>query len=406
LNPCVYARWRLYFAYIEKHGRPPLTRYNITETAVEKAKAPKTGEVFYRDREIRGFGLRVNFGGVRSFILEGRIHGRVRRMTLGRWPELPVVKAKKKALEWKAAIAEGKDPTATAPGEQSTSFKALATRYLDHVKAHGKKSARRDEQMLALYVSKGWAKRRLIDIARDEVVRLHEAVGAEHGHYSANRLIALLRGMFNVALDWKLFAGENPASRIKMFKEEKRERFLSPDELKRVNDALMQEPSEYWRAYFPLSCMLGTRRSELLSARWADVDLEQRTWRLPMTKAGRSHLLPLPAPAIAIIESLPSRGKSEWIFPGTGKTGHIIEPKAAWQRIRTRAGVPDVRIHDLRRTLGSWLAAAGFSLPAIGRALNHASPVSTAVYARLALDPVRTMLEANAAAMFGAGIAK
>jgi integrase len=241
-----------------------------------------------------------------------------------------------------------------------------------------------------------------IEPCRDEIVRLHMEIGKENGKYSANRMVALLRSMFNMAIDWRLSTDDNPASRIKLFKEEKRERFLSPDELKRVNDALLQEPSEYWRAYFPLVCMLGPRKSELLAAKWADVDLEQRTWRLPMTKAGRSHLLPLPEPAVVILEKLPSRGKSEWVFPsGRSKCGHLREVKSAWKRIRKAAGVADVRVHDLRRTLGSWLAAAGYGLPMIGRALNHASPSSTAVYARLALDPVRTMLEANAAVMFG-----
>jgi integrase len=374
--------------------------HNITETFVEKARLPSAGEVFHRDRSVRGFGLRVNWGGTKAFFLEGRVHGRVRRMTLGRWPVMPVVKARRKALDWKSIIADGGDPTITEA--QDTTFGALADRYIEHSKLHDKKIWRRDEQMLALYIPKGWRTRRLSDIIRDEIVRLHEDVGEKHGRYSANRLVALVRSMFNIALDWKLFAGENPAARIKMFREEKRERFLSPDELQRVNESLLQEPDPYWRAYFPLVCMLGPRKSELLGAKWTDVDLEQRTWRLPMTKAGRSHLLPLPARAVTMLEKLPSRGKSDWVFPGRGASGHIVEPKTAWKRIRDRAGVPDVRIHDLRRTLGSWLAAAGQGLPLIGRALNHASPASTAVYARLALDPVRVMLEANAQAMYGA----
>src|SRR5437762_3073017 len=107
-----------------------------------------------------------------------------------------------------------------------------------------------------------------------------------------------------------------------MFRKEKRERFLSPDELRRVNEALAEEPNVFWRAYFPLSLLLGTRRSELLSARWADIDLEQQTWWLPMTKAGRSHLLPLPSPAVQVLRLLPGRQESEWVFPGIGATGH------------------------------------------------------------------------------------
>jgi integrase len=309
--------------------------------------------------------------------------------------------ARRRALEWKGIMADGGDPTAAE--DQATTFGALALRYVEHGKQHDKKSWHQDERALELYVPKAWRSRRLSDISRDEIVKLHDQVGEQHGHYSANRLMALLRAMWNCAIDWKLFAGENPAARIKLFKESKRERFLSPDELQRVNAALLQEPDPYWRAYFPLVCMLGTRRMELLTARWTDVDLDQRTWRLPMTKAGRSHLLPIPAPAVAILEALPSRGQSEWVFPGRGATGHIVEPKTAWMRIRDRAKVPDVRIHDLRRTLGSWLAAHGYGLPMIGSALGHHSASSTQIYARLALDPVRVMLEANARVMFPGG---
>ncbi len=375
--------------------------HNLTETFVEKAKRPDTGEIFYRDRALRGFALRVNWGGTKSFVLEGRVNGRVRRITIGRWPAVSVVKARKRALELKSAIADGTDPTADSDADKAT-FKSLADRYVEYVKAHGKRTWAQDEATSDRYF-KPWYTRRLTDIARGDVVQLHQRIGKESGQYAANRAIALVRAMFNSALDWGLFSDDNPATRVKMFKEEKRERFLSPDELRRVNDALLQEPNEYWRAFFPLCVLLGPRKSELLAAKWSDVDLDQRTWRMPMTKAGRSHLLPLPEAAVAILEGLPSRGQSEWVFPSWGSTGHLKEVKSAWRRIRNRAGVPDVRPHDLRRTLGSWLAAAGYGLPMIGKALNHSSPASTAVYARLDLDPVRRMLEANATAMFGNG---
>lgn len=373
--------------------------HNLTDTFVEKKPLPKSGEVFYRDRSLRGFALRVNWGGAKSFILECRVKGRVRRMTLGKWPVMPVVKARRRAVEWKGIIDDGGDPTAAGP--ETTTFGALETRYIEHSKVHGKKGWKREQQMLALYIPKGWRTRWLSDITRDEIIQLHDEIGEQNGRYASNRLITQLRSMFNAAIDWKLFTGENPAARIKMFREEKRERFLSPDELQRVNEALLQEPDPVWRAYFPLILLLGPRKTELLTAKWADIDLVARTWLKPETKNGRSHLLPLPAPAVAILERLPSRGASEWLFPSYGKTGHLQGPGKAWARIRARAGVPDVRIHDLRRTLGSWLAGAGFSLPMIGKALNHTNPSSTAIYARLALDPVRTMLEANAAAMLG-----
>lgn len=121
--------------------------------------------------------------------------------------------------------------------------------------------------------------------------------------------------------------------------------------------------------------------------------------RIPTTKAGRPHLLPLPTAAVEILKALPR--SSEYVFPGTGASGHLTEAAKVWQRIRKRAGVPDARIHDLRRTLGSWLVAQGHSLPLIGRALNHTNMSTTQIYVRLDLEPVRDALEKNAGLMFG-----
>jgi integrase len=209
--------------------------------------------------------------------------------------------------------------------------------------------------------------------------------------------------MFGLARTWELIKGDNPAVGIKLFAEEKRERYLSPDELQKVNAALLAEADWRWHAYFPLLLLLGARKSELLTARWPDIDFGAGTWRIPQTKSGKPHLLPLPAAAIAILEALPSRNTSDWVFPGDGASGHIVEPSKAWQRIRKRARVVDVRVHDLRHTLGAWLTAQGINLPLIGRALNHSQAQTTARYAHASIADVRAALEQNAQAMTGTG---
>jgi integrase len=377
----------------------------LTQHFVETAKPPQIGQEFFRDDALTGFALRVTANGAKSFIWEGRVKGRPRRITLGQYPDLTVLLARKKALEIRAGIAQGHDPASERQAlRREPTLGELVQAYIErHAKPH-KRSWREDERLIARYVPKGWYGRALSDISHDEVARLHGAIGRDHGQYGANHLVRLLRAMLNLGRDWGYLRADNPATRIKLFKEEKRERYLSADELRRVNEALTNEPNEYWQAYFPLSLLLGARKSELLSARWADIDLDQKTWRIPETKAGRSHLLPLPEAAVGILSSLPSRESSEWVFPGRGSTGHLVEPKLAWQRIRKAAGVPDVRIHDLRRTLGSWLAGQGYSLPLIGRALNHSNVNTTQIYARLDLDPVREALERNSRLMFAPSV--
>jgi integrase len=378
----------------------------LTKDAIERAKLPEPGhkERFIRDDVVRGLGVRVTASGARSFIFEARVKGRPRRLTLGPWPELNVALAREKALEIRTAIAKGEDPHAAHLAEiREATFGELADRYMrEYARVHKKpRSISDDDYYLAHYIPKNWHTRRLSDISRTDVERLHASLGREHGHYPANHSVRLLRHMFNRAADWGMLRNPNPAQRLKLFRELKRERYLTPEELTRVNAALLEEPDWRWRAYFPLALMLGTRKSELLSMRWTDIDLTQRTWRIPETKAGNSHLLPLPTPAVAMLEALPSRGQNEWVFQGESASGHIVEPAKAWQRIRKRAGVPDVRIHDLRHTLASWLVAQGFNLPLVGRALNHTQAATTARYAHLALDPVRAALEQTAVLMVG-----
>ena len=390
----------------------------LTEPTIQKAKCPAEGQVFLRDTHKNSHGLALRLtSGSRTWVWEGRVKGRVRRITLGPYPAISLPQARQRSLEIAAAVARGEDPAAAIAQERGElTLGKLAELYIErHAKPH-KRSAEEDTQRLRdvlpddgkerapAPIPKTWKNRRLSDINGADVAELHARLKRDRGLYTANRVLALLRTMFNLAKTWGQYhGGDNPTLGIKMFHEVKRERFLGPDELKRVVTEIAQEPDWRWRAYFMLAPLLGPRRSELLRARWENFDFSAGEWCIPTTKAGRSHLLPLPTPAVEILKSLPSRGQSEWVFPSsTSQSGHLEEPKKAWQRIRARAGVKDVRIHDLRRTLGSWLAANGYSLPLIGRVLNHSQPSVTAVYARLDVEPVREAMEATAKLMLKA----
>ncbi len=383
----------------------------LTQQMVDRATAPDSGQRFLRDARVLGLALRVTSGGAKAWVWEGRVKGRVRRITLGPHPAFSLAVARDEALVTAAAVARGEDPAATRARERGElTFGGLAELYLERHARPRKRSARQDERMLRdvlgrptdepALIPASWRHRRISDVKREDVAELHARVGRDNGQYAANRALALLRMMFNLARTWGLYSGDNPTTGIRPFREDRRDRFLNPDELSRALVAIDQEPDWRWRAYFRLALLLGPRRHELLCARWAELDFSARAWRLPTTKAGRPHLLPLPTPAVEILKSLPSRDDSDWVFPSpTARSGHLEEPKKAWQRIRERAKTKDVRVHDLRRTLGSWLAASGYGLPMIGRVLNHSQPSTTAVYARLDLEPVRRALEANAQAM-------
>ena len=199
-----------------------------------------------------------------------------------------------------------------------------------------------------------------------------------------------LRCMFGKAIEWG-WKGENPATNIKPFKEHKRERFLQPEEVPNFFNALGEEPDETFRDFFFLALLTGARRSNVQAMKWEEINFPAATWTIPdsKSKSGESVTVALTVTALGVLENRKASSKSEWVFPGDGKTGHLIEPKTAWKRILERAGIENLRIHDLRRTLGSWQAAAGTSLPIIGKSLGHKSLAATAIYSRLNIDPVR-----------------
>jgi integrase len=369
----------------------------LTKKFVDAAKYPAQGQTFLRDEELRGFALRITPGS-KTFILEKEINGRVRRMTLGRYGPLTVEHARDLAKVKIGEIATGRDPADDRQVRRnSATFGELEQLYLTRHAIH-KKSASNDLILFNKHLA-AWRSRKLTAITKADICMRHAEMGATGSTTNANRMVALVRCLFNCAIDWGLFTGLNPASRLKMFKEVSRDRFVTPTELPRLWSALQHEPNPYIRGAFFMSLLTGARRSEVLGMQWSDLDLNQALWRIPDTKAGRPHTLPLSQPVIDELMKLPRLEGNPHVFCGRWGRSHLINVSKPWRRIRKEAGLDDVRIHDLRRTLGSWLVAAGASLPLIGRALNHSNQETTAIYARLQLDPVRAALDANARKM-------
>jgi integrase len=372
----------------------------ITEQIVERAKLPDSGQTFIRDEEQKGFALRLTRG-ARTFIFEGRIKGRPRRITIGKYPKLSVSAARKAAQEIAFDIWHGNDPAeARKEAREAETFGDLETAYIErHAVPHKRESSVAfDRLYLAKYIPESWRKRHLSDISRDDVQKLHAQLGRERGNYAANHAFRLLRSMFNKAREWEMLKTDNPAAGIKAFKETKRKRFLKPDELQKLNAALLEEKDWRWHALFPLLLYTGARLSEVLFAEWPNVDLKARTIRFPMTKDGDEHTVPLAEPAITVLNAMPAHEPKAPLFPNTTKS--IAEK--AWNRIRERAKITDIRIHDLRHTLASWMAGQGYSLPLIGKTLNHAQTSTTERYAHLDLDPVRNAIERTGALLAAA----
>jgi integrase len=371
----------------------------LTKQVIDEAPFPSAGQVFVRDEELPGFALRVTQGR-KSFILEKRIRGRMRRLTIGPYGPLTVDQARKLAATHVGAIAQGDDPAQVRQDRlHEPTFGDLTQQYLER-HAPRKRSARDDRGVLNTHLLV-FRTRKLTDLNRNEIARLHAKVG-ETAPYRANRMVALLRKMFNLARDWGFYAGENPATRIQMFREEARDRFVQPDELPGLFQAIAEEVDPSIRGVLLTALLTGARRTEVLTMRWDEVSLTRAEWRIPQTKAGRPHVLPLPHALVATLRKLPRVDGNPYVFPGQNGACHLQNMKRAWDRIRVTAGIHDVRFHDLRRTVGSWLAGSGESLHLIGKVLNHRDVSTTAIYARLNLDPMRQALERNASKMLEA----
>lgn len=165
-------------------------------------------------------------------------------------------------------------------------------------------------------------------------------------------------------------------------------------------------PNTTVRDYILISLLTGARRSNVLAMSWDEVNLERGEWRIPETKNGTPQSVPLVSDAIEVLKMRKGSAAcadSRFVFPESGDTGHLVEPKKAWKIILDKAGIADLRLHDLRRTMGSWQAGTGANLSVIGRSLNHKSTATTAIYARLWLTPVKNSMETAATAMLQAG---
>jgi integrase len=370
---------------------------------------------FYYDDKVRGLALVVYPSGRKKFVFYRWIHKRPERVLIGPYPDLSIEQARGAASDLNAKIARGENPAdkRRVLKTESTLEEAFQL-YLDlHAKPKNK-TWQDDEDQLRRYLNwdnpvSRWKLAKLSTVREVDIQELHSRVGRENGPYAANRLLALLRSLFNKAIKWG-WEGPNPAIGVEKFREHERERILEPDELPRFFAALETgEPEngtlltkiarrearrkQAFSDYIKLSLFTGARRSNVLAMRWEQINLPALTWTIPDTKAGDPLRVTLSPEAIDILRRRREVVNGEWVFPSEAsrksKTGHLVEPKGAWRKLLEQAEIKNVRLHDLRRTFGSFQAASGASLLIIGKSLGHKSQASTKIYARLNLDPVR-----------------
>lgn len=334
-----------------------MNKLNFTKAAINGLPASASSRDVYHDTKTNGLQLRVSANGTKTFSVFRRIkNGNPERVTLGRHPDMTVEQARRKAVEITSLILNGKSPADRIRSEKKEM--TLDDLFREYMERRASFSKRPDKPAATyrLYLAK-WGKRKLSSIHHDEVDRLHKKIGREIGKVTANIMLKLLHTMFNRAInEWRIWAGENPAHGIKKFPEQSRDRFLHADEMPRFFQSVMAEENETIRDFILIALLTGARRSNVLAMRWQDINFERAEWRIHETKNGTPQTVTLSPEAIEILTNRKLSNGSVFVFPGAGKSGHLMEPKKGWQRILKRAGIEDLHVHDLRRTLGSWQA--------------------------------------------------
>lgn len=324
--------------------------------------------------------------------------GRTRDMRLGKSHEITAEQARKKATEIKARARLGEDPVA-----ERERLKAIVSfghfmeqRYLPFASSRIR-SYRDHESFYRLRLKKRWGNKKLDEITAHDVAALQDDLRAEGlSGATVNRYTALVRRIFNLALEWEQFTGKNPARKAPMTREQHREKYLNETELRALFMALDGEADQTAAGVIALLAATGARRGEALGSKWADFDLGRRIWTVPLSKSGRRRHIPLSDMAVRILDRVPRREGCPWVFPN--KTND--EPRRCihdvWVRVKERAGLAeDVRLHDLRHTFASSLVSKGRTLYEVSQLLGHCQMAMTMRYAHLA--PERLLEAANLA---------
>ncbi len=367
----------------------------ITKRAVDALK-PTDRERVVWDEDIKGFGVRVHPTGRKVYIVKYRHEGRAVKATIGPHGPITPAAARARAAEIVTLARTGRDLEGKTPRKAGGATMAdLARRFLDEYAAdHLKPStAALNRKIVEKRILPRLGRRRVADIGRADAAALHHDMRSVPGH--ANRTLGVLSRMLNLAEVWEMRPeGVNPCRFVKKYPERRRERFLSDDEYRRLGAALRDAEREGFAspvaiAAIRLLMLTGCRSGEILSLQWEDVDLDRRELRLPDSKTG-ARIVHLGDPAIEVLRGIQRREDSPWVLPGLKRGAHLAFLHGPWGLILERAGIKNLRIHDLRHSFASGGLLVGEGLPMIGKLLGHNRVQTTARYAHLANDPVKS----------------
>ena len=383
---------------------PGVERRSLSNRVVDGLAAGEK-EVIYWDRDLTGFGVRVYPSGAKTYLVQRRVPGGTKRMAVGRHGTVSADEARRQAAVLLTRMEAGEEAEAVAGGEGGLTVAELAGKYLrEHVAVRCKPNTVKGyRQAIERHILPRLGKVPIAALERRHVAELHYRL--RKTPVAANDTVGALSRMLNRAEAWGLLpAGGNPCRYVTRYRTRRLERFLTEDEFRRLGEALDDLEAAcrvpvHVTAAIRLLSLTGCRSAEVLTLRWEDVALERNEIGLRDSKTG-PRVVPLSPAAARVLAGIPRVAGNPWVIAGREPGGRQMHLAYYWYRIRERAGLDDVRIHDLRHSFASRALALGQDLTMIGRLLGHKKIQTTARYAHLARDSVK-----ESAALVAASIA-
>lgn len=381
-----------------------MAKVNFTKFFIDTAKCPAgVDKITFFDLGCRNFFLEVRKSGHAVFgIKYVDQRGVQRQYKIGHRNDLSLEQARKQADKLRGRLTLGVDPFEEKQTRKSVlRFCELVERYLAHVSIH-KKSWKFDEGLLRNHVLPSWGSRYVDQLTKSDVVELFAKHRLTHAPGSCNRLIVLLRYLFNLAIKWEVAGLKlNPTAGYPLFKEDnKQDRFLTRDEADRLYREVQKSPNRMLQFIVPLLLLTGLRKRELLDAKWADIDIVKKLWFIPFTKTGKPRAVPLSELAISILLSVPRHANCPWAFPNPMTMKPYVSIFTSWDTARVAAGLKDVKVHSLRHAFASFLVNSGRTLYEVQHLLGHTQIKTTQRYSHLSQN---TLMDATNAASRAVG---
>jgi integrase len=397
--------------------------FRFSKQRLAEIKPPKKGPLILHDTQEPALKAHLQASGKISYFYRHAFRGKCVRKFLGFAGELTPDEARRLVTTYRMAHAQGKDPGRSAEDFDSKftfwdGFNAFMERY----SKKEKDSWRHDEREVRKHCGH-WFKRPLGSITKQDVQKLVEYTGDKSGKAQANHILERVRAIYNKLIQWG-YEGPNPTNGIPKYRTNKRTRFLSMEELRRLLEGLEETPHPHLADVVHLALLTGARKSNIHAMAWEQVNWELQTWEIPITKNKEPHSIPLANELLVrlakrfgrmggkmdergVVQKFPPDTEDQdahWVFPSAGtRSGHVEDLRGAWHSLLEGAGIVNFHFHDLRHTFASYQAMNGTSVPILAQGLGHKSFQSTQRYAQIGNSAVRQSIQGLATTVLAFG---